>query len=147
MSRDSRNHVFALGVVWITCAVGCNKHDDASDTKSSSAASELGSSQPKAESKPVSDPPAASTSQERCRKFCGHTESMHCGPPSKCAEGCERMLDANVCRAQVLKFFDCAEREPVDHWECDHGAPSIKDGFCEAPQAAFVECLQTSGTH
>lgn len=143
---DSRWLVIA--VIGIPC-VGCNtRHANADAAEKPSPTPLDPGSESKSESKPTADPPAALMSApQRCQRFCAHTEPLHCGPGAKCEQGCEQMLSASVCRSELLKFFDCAEHESLDHWECDTGTPSIKDGWCDAPQAAFAACLQSAGGH
>lgn len=87
---------------------------------------------------------AARDSEARCRQLCSHTQSLRCGTPESCEAGCRQMLDSDICRSEMLAFFDCGQKQPIDRWECDQGTPSIKDGYCNESQAAFFACIQSS---
>lgn len=157
--RSGLGGVSVLALACFVSNVSCNTRHDAPElAKPGTAMQGLASSAHTEESPPpqtspprgaaasLPDPPKSDVSTvERCRKFCAHTESLHCGPPEKCEQGCQQMLDANVCRVHLLKFFSCAEKEPVNHWQCAEGTPAIKDGWCDAQQAAFAACIQTAG--
>jgi hypothetical protein len=79
-----------------------------------------------------------------CRKFCAHTESLRCGPGSLCQHGCQKMLASTICPAELSRFFECAEKEPVEHWECNAQTPALKNGFCDETQSDFVKCLRSA---
>lgn len=49
------------------------------------------------------------------------------------------------CQDRVQAFLDCAEKEPIAHWECVSGLPAIRDGYCDAEQAHILECIQSLG--
>jgi hypothetical protein len=45
------------------------------------------------------------------------------------------------CDAQMTDFLKCAAAQPAGRWECDEGAPSLKEGACDAEQAKVAGCL------
>lgn len=77
-----------------------------------------------------------------CQTLCNNTEPLKCGDKASCTEGCRHMADIPVCPEKAHGFIACLAREPAAHFECNEaGIPSIKDGFCDKEQQAFVTCV------
>jgi hypothetical protein len=88
---------------------------------------------------PVAEPAPAVT----CRDYCGRLAGLRCGTSAACEAACSEMTRSTSCRRELAKFLDCSMRVAVEHWECDEGLPALKDGQCEAPQAAVAACATT----
>jgi hypothetical protein len=47
------------------------------------------------------------------------------------------------CRAEMQAALRCFAEQPSKNWECDtDGLPSIKEGFCDAQQEKYTNCMQ-----
>lgn len=137
-----RNVAIRLFVIAILPCAACKTKDEA-DPNRAAEPSAVPSGSATANSTDKSDD---STESSRCQVFCVHTESLRCGPISACEGGCQKMLSSPTCPTELRRFFDCAQNEPVGNWECNKGTPALKNGFCDATQAAFVGCLRSKVT-
>lgn len=88
--------------------------------------------------------PSFGDTEALCESLCNNTEKLGCGSPTLCIEGCRQMGGVPVCPEQLHAFLACIAKEPAEHFECNEaGIPSIKDGFCDVQQKAFVECANS----
>jgi hypothetical protein len=53
------------------------------------------------------------------------------------------MATAIPCSAAISALFSCLTAEPAAHWQCDPdtGFAQIRDGYCDAPQASALACV------
>jgi hypothetical protein len=137
-----RNFAIRLFMIAILTCIACKTNNEA-DSSRAVEPSAVASSSVTANSTEKSEGSAESS---RCKVFCAHTESLECGPVSLCETGCQKMLASPTCPTELRRFFDCAQNEPVGNWECNKGTPALKNGFCDASQAAFVGCLRSKVT-
>lgn len=92
----------------------------------------------------VSATSAAATAP--CRTMCSHARELGCTGLSHCSESCAELLAAPECKAQLDVALGCMVREPREHWTCNEdGLASIRDGYCNAEQGAYIECLRRGG--
>lgn len=55
---------------------------------------------------------------------------------------CAAANDGAVCPAEMSKLMTCALKHPAERWECsDEGVASIRDGYCDKEQEAFMNCV------
>lgn len=80
---------------------------------------------------------------EKCQSICEKTAAMPCVTASTCIAGCVETYSMPVCRAEFGAMLTCAATTPADGFVCDApGAPSLKDGECEAEQDRAAGCLE-----
>ena len=92
---------------------------------------------------PLLEPPADALTAA-CARLCRRTTELGCGATEQqCVAKCGPMVQLPVCSAAMQAFFQCVDREPTAHWECDaeHMA-SIKEGYCETEQRDFTDCVR-----
>ena len=77
-----------------------------------------------------------------CRTLCSKTASLNCGDEASCIGGCEATFGAPVCPSPFHEVLKCLVREPKESFECDSGTPTLREGHCEAEQAAAATCLE-----
>ena len=84
---------------------------------------------------------APASGADPCTAICETTRPLKCATDAECHASCSEMRNAAQCGRELRAFLGCLSVQPVQHWECDDGTPSIKEGHCEAEQGAFEKCL------
>jgi len=79
-----------------------------------------------------------------CNRICAAATQLGCTKSASCVPSCVAMERSTPeCTAQLSSFFRCLASQSADHWEClEDGTGAIREGFCEAEQAAFAACLE-----
>jgi hypothetical protein len=82
-------------------------------------------------------------SGSECASICERTRALHCKHPEGCLANCLAMATATPCSAAIAALFSCLVAEPAAHWQCDPdtGFAQIRDGYCDAPQASALACM------
>ncbi len=87
----------------------------------------------------------ATTSGDVCVDICELTKPLRCSAQAQCVPDCHEMRSGEHCRAQMDAFLACLVRHPVDRWECvEDGTASIKEGFCDPEQEAYILCVASA---
>jgi len=111
--------------------------------------------QPMHEKAPEAAKPAASVAasdeqvpiekgaQSTCAKICNRSRDLKCQHADRCLTNCLGMASLTPCSPSISAFFACLVKEPSSHWECDDdGVAAIREGFCDATQAAALACME-----
>jgi hypothetical protein len=115
-------------------ATSANLTDLASDSKAP-----LGASASAAGSKPSAEPGL-------CARLCEHTERLKCGAtPKQCSADCEQVLSAPKCALETRAAFECIAAQEAAAFECNDSMATIKNGNCNAQQAAVARCFGATG--
>ena len=123
--------VLRVGAVALVLVVGCRK-------------SEQKSPPPQPGASPVAQPRVSAG--DPCGPICERTRGLACKNNEACVANCRQMAGVGACKDEMGSVLGCFAREPIAHWECDDdGAPSIKEGYCDAEQARFVACVEKTG--
>jgi hypothetical protein len=86
--------------------------------------------------------PGPSAGSNPCDVVCERTRVLGCPNIGECASSCAAMSEVRVCASEMAAVLQCVTREPVEHWECGaEGLASIRSGYCDPEQAAFLSCL------
>lgn len=98
--------------------------------------------QPSTPLAPSPKPSAASATSSHCDQICARTSELGCALAAQCAELCLEAMQHGGCEPEMAAVARCVLSEPVSHWECTPpGLASIKQGFCDSEQQAFVHCV------
>jgi hypothetical protein len=93
---------------------------------------------PTAAAKPATKTPGA----DPCVTVCERSKALKCRAVAECARRCAESRNLAACNSEMSAVLQCIIREPAGHWECsEDGLASIKDGYCDAEQAAFMACV------
>jgi len=77
-----------------------------------------------------------------CPTVCERSKELRCSAVAECSQRCAESRDLAACSSEMSAVLRCITREPVGHWECsEDGLASIKDGYCDGEQAAFMSCM------
>jgi hypothetical protein len=77
-----------------------------------------------------------------CTTMCRYPLEIHCAAADGCVAECEHAWDIDVCRDTMRRSLSCFAAQGKDAWACDEdGLPAVKEGHCDAEQAAHAECM------
>lgn len=87
-------------------------------------------------------PQAAAAAGDPCEVVCQRSNELSCNKREGCPALCKEMLLEDTCKAELLRALACFVKEPAKNWECgEDGLASIREGFCDAPQEQFLDCV------
>ncbi len=156
----------AVGIALLLLS-GCTRKEAPSSGAAASAAPSAGASNG-VEAKPAavaapSDPGAAAANafplagtvdtgmdtgrlETLCRAGCEHVKALNCKAKTGCETACVESFSLPVCGKEFEAFLLCSGKQPLTNWECNEGGvAALKDGPCDAEQAAIIKCAQASG--
>jgi hypothetical protein len=93
-------------------------------------------------------PPAAAIPDDgSCAAICSETHALGCSTELVCLATCGEMRASTVCTQQIGAFLTCAATRKRADWECgDEPLPVLREGVCNAEQAAISGCLEQLAT-
>jgi hypothetical protein len=87
----------------------------------------------------------AGDGSNHCTRVCELTRELDCPGQAGCVQACTRASTVPFCQEQLTEVFECMTAQSVDAWLCgDAGLAEIRQGYCDAEQAAFVRCAQSA---
>ena len=135
---------YALGPFLLAWFVACNKpapspsNSDPPPQASASTRSAMPEPSPAAAATPATKAPGV----DPCVTVCERSKELKCRAVAECPQRCAESRNVAACNSEMSAVLQCVIREPVGHWECgEDGLASIKDGYCDAEQAAFMACV------
>lgn len=91
---------------------------------------------------PAPEPSAKPAGSDPCPELCSRSRELGCSNAERCADGCREMLAEKTCSDSLRLALRCFAAQPAAHWECgDNGMAAVKDGYCSAEQARYVQCI------
>jgi hypothetical protein len=89
--------------------------------------------------------PEVRSGSNHCTRVCELTRELDCPGQAGCVQACTRASTVPFCQEQLTEVFECMTAQSVDAWLCgDAGLAEIRQGYCDAEQAAFVRCAQSA---
>jgi len=150
MKRSDLRKVLAATSVTLLWVLGCNERA-ASSTAGQKPAEARAADKPTTQAAPQGDaapkPSAANLAttadmRAACERACRAPLELGCKSAATCVASCLAMASVGSCAKQLSSFYECLASQPKEHWEClEDGTGAIRDGYCEAEQAAFAACL------
>jgi hypothetical protein len=139
----------ALGLAFAgALAGGCKQKTEPPSAPAAQPAASAPPAPPPSPSGPAPSPPprAAPPGEDPCPTICAKTKPLKCKRASACPDVCREMRNIEACGAEMAVVLSCFARQPLSSWECGQdGDATIKDGFCDKPQAVFTSCVEHGG--
>lgn len=122
----------AVALLAATLLLGCEKSEQKGQEAGAAASAPLAATGKAGQVQP----------SELCQQVCRPALALSCGQSAEdCQEACRGMLGIPECGKVMVTALTCMARQPVANWECAaDGAAEVKDGVCEAEQAAVADC-------
>jgi hypothetical protein len=146
--RTFEGGVIPFSAVTIGSALlGCNRAETTTHAEPSAAALErvapATAPPPAAAALPSSSASSgASSGRDPCADLCARSRELGCAKAGDCPTECREMLSGAACADQLSIALRCFVGQPISSFECgDTGMAAVKDGFCEAEQARYVDCI------